>query len=142
VKYVNCDKLKEVISKLFSGLKPSDFADPEEYSLSQHLRALPVGMSLWAYVFLTPDGEVISMGYERGELERSRASRDLLNALVCGAERYPILAALIPERPQDSTDCPLCDGAGEYDVGRHSSRSAICVFCGGLGWVPNDCCQN
>jgi hypothetical protein len=138
VKYVNCEKLKEVINELFSGLNPGDFADPEEYCLSQNFRALPIGVSLWAYVFLTPDGEVISTGVEPGELKRSRDNQDLLNALVWGTERYPSLATLIPERPKDSSECPLCNGAGEYEVGRHSKQTAICVCCGGLGWVVQE----
>ncbi|MGH9766226.1 MAG: hypothetical protein ACREAB_02225 [Blastocatellia bacterium] len=138
MKHINCEKLNNVINELFSGLKPSDFADPEEYCLSQNFRALPIGVSLWAYVFLTPDGEVISTGYEPGDLERSRSIQDLLNALVWGAERYPVLAALIPERPRDSPDCPLCVGSGVYDAGRYSKKAAVCVCCSGLGWVIAD----
>ena len=138
MKYIDREKLNEVINELLAELNPSDFADQEEYRLSQDLQALPIGVSLWAYVFLTPDGEVISTGYEPGELERSRESQDVLNTLAWGAERYPLLEALIPERPQDSKVCPLCDGLGGYGNWMLSKRPAICVCCSGLGWVIND----
>lgn len=138
MKYVNLEKLKELITELFSGLDPRDFSDPEEYCLSQNFSALPIGVSLWTYVFLTPEGEVISTGFEPGELKRSRESQDLLNALVWGTERYPSLAALIPERPLESSDCPLCGGSGVYEVGRFSKETAVCVCCGGLGWVVRE----
>jgi hypothetical protein len=134
VKYVNSEKLNEVVNELLSGLKPSDCIDQEEYRLSQDLRALPIGIDLWAYMFLTPDGEVIGTGWEPGELERSRDGHTMIKILVWGAERYPPLASLIPGWPPDSDDCQLCAGSGAHGTLVGSDQPAKCVWCGGLGW--------
>jgi hypothetical protein len=99
--------MKEVVESLLLQLRPNDCIDAEEWRLAQELQALPIGFSLWAYVFLKPDGEVLSTGWEPGELDRSTRNQDILQTLAWGGERYPQLAALIPARPPEAIDCRL-----------------------------------
>jgi hypothetical protein len=125
VKYVNPEKLNVVVTGLLPELSPSDFADAEEYRLSQKFTALPIGSGEFSYFLLHPDGEVISIDcLDSVEVERSCER---------GAERYPALAPLIPERPPEAEDCPLCGGSGT-DVSV-AGDEMTCVWCSGLGWA-------
>jgi hypothetical protein len=132
--YVNLEKLNVVVSELLPKLSLSEFVNAEEYRLSQELTALPIGMGIFSYFLLRPDGEVISIDcLDSAEVERFQESYRLLTILAWGAERYPALASLIPERPPEAEDCPLCAGLG-------SNQSVIgdemtCVWCSGLRWT-------
>jgi hypothetical protein len=134
VKYVNPEKLNVVVTGLLPELSPSDFADAEEYRLSQKFTALPIGSGEFSYFLLHPDGEVISIDcLDSVEVERSCESYRLSTILAWGAERYPALAPLIPERPPEAEDCPLCGGSGT-DVSV-AGDEMTCVWCSGLGWA-------
>ena len=134
VKYVNPEKLNVVINGLLPELSPSDFADAEEYRLSQKFTALPIGSGEFSYFLLHPDGEVISIDcLDSVEVERSCESYRLSTILAWGAERYPALAPLIPERPPEAEDCPLCGGSGT-DVSV-AGDEMTCVWCSGLRWT-------
>jgi len=137
VKYVNPERLNVVVSELLAGLSPSDFADAEEYRLSKEFAALPIGFGLFSYILLRQDGEVISIdSSDSVEIERSRESYHLLRILAWGAERYPALASLIPERPPEAKDCPLCGGSGTNVSIAGDEMS--CVWCSGLHWAVED----
>jgi len=134
MKYLNPEKLNVVVNELLPELSPSDFADAEEYRLSQKFTALPIGSGSFSYFLLHPDGEVISIDtLDSEEVERSSESYRLSTILAWGAERYPALAPLIPERPPEAEDCPLCGGSGT-DVSVASAEMA-CVWCSGLRWT-------
>ena len=134
MKYVNPEKLNVVVNELLPELSPSDFADTEEYRLSQKFTALPIGSGSFSYFLLHPDGEVISIdSLDSVEIERSRESYRLSTILAWGAERYPALAPLIPERPPEAEDCPLCGGSGT-DVS-FAGNEMTCDWCSGLRWV-------
>src|SRR5262245_62656607 len=99
MKYVSPKKLNVVVNELLPELSPSDFADAEEYRLSQKFTALPIGSGSFSYFLLHPDGEVISIDCIDSEgVERSRESYSLSKILAWGAERYPALAHLITDR--------------------------------------------
>src|SRR5262245_23779098 len=132
MKYVNPEKLNVVVSELLPKLSPSDFADAEEYRLSQKFTALPIGSGSFSYFLLHPDGEVISIDcLDSVKVERSRESYRLSTILAWGAERYPALAPLIPERPPEAEDCPLCGGSGMSVAG----DEITCLWCSGLRWA-------
>src|SRR5262245_26941501 len=134
MKYVNPQELNVVVNELLPELSPSDFADAEEYRLSQKFTALPIGSGSFSYFLLHPDGEVISIDcLDSEEVERSRESYRLSTILAWGAERYPALAPLIPERPPEAEDCPLCGGSGN-DVSV-AGDEMTCVWCNGLRWA-------
>ena len=77
-----------------------------------------------------PDGDVISFNrvapYDpRAELDpRGRAT-----VLGYAVWKFPELADLRPDRPDDAVTCSLCQGTGQSS----SSSSGACL-CGGLGW--------
>jgi hypothetical protein len=134
MKYVNPKKLNVVVNELLPELSPSDFVDAEEYRLSQKFTALPIGSGSFSYFLLNPDGEVISIdSLDSEEVERSRESYRLATILAWGTERYPALAPLIPDRPPEAEDCPLCGGSGT-DVSA-TSDEMTCVWCSGLRWA-------
>jgi len=137
MKYVNPEKLNVVVNELLPELSPSDFADAEEYRLSQKFTALPIGSGSFSYFLLHPDGEVISIDcLDSVEVERSRESYRLSTILAWGAERYPALALLIPERPPEAEDCPLCGGSGT-DVSV-AGDEMTCLWCSGLRWAVEE----
>jgi hypothetical protein len=132
--YVNLEKLNLLVNDLLPKLSPSEFANAEEYRLSQEFTALPIGFGSFCYFLLRPDGEVISIDcLDSVEVERFQESYRLLTILAWGAERYPALATLIPERPPEAEDCPLCGGFGAKvsDIGDEMP----CVWCSGLRWA-------
>jgi len=137
MKYVNPEKLNAVVNELLAGLSPSDFADAEEYRLSKEFAALPIGFGLFSYFLLRPDGEVISIDcLDSMKVGRSRESSQLLRILAWGAERYTAIAYLIPKRPPEAEDCPLCSGLGtNVSV---TGNEMTCVCCSGLRWVVED----
>jgi len=137
MKSVNPKKLNVVVNELLPELSPSDFADAEEYRLSQKFTALPIGSGSFSYFLLHPDGEVISIDcLDSVEVERSRESYRLSTILAWGAERYPALAPLIPERPPEAEDCPLCGGSGtNVSV---AGDEMTCEWCSGLRWAMVD----
>ena len=49
-------------------------------------------------------------------------------ALVAGTERYPWLAELLPVRPANAIDCPICAGVGRFGI-------QFCEPCRALGWT-------
>ena len=132
-------ELRAVVEKLLDDLKPGDCLDAKEYRLSREFHALPLGLNLWSYEFLTPTGEVISTGLEANELSRSVATeQELILMLVWGAERYPQLGAFIPSRGPNSIVCRVCDGTRVWGTKVPGGGPAECFFCGGLGWTTND----
>jgi hypothetical protein len=56
-------------------------------------------------------------------------------ALVGGAEHYPDLATLRPERPTNAVTCSSCGGSGRLIIGGRPAPENVRCFCGGLGWL-------
>ncbi len=106
----------------------TDYIDEAEERYSKEFRALPLGVGLWSYTFLTPEGEVISTGYEPDEIERTSDPQQILRCLVIGSRRYPELSGLVPARPESAPDCHACNGSGRFGAGS-------CPGCGGIGWT-------
>jgi hypothetical protein len=135
MKYVNPEELNAMVSELLSKLNASDFSDPEEYRLSQAYTALPIGMGWEEYNLLRPDGEVLIIFAESGEVVRTRRSFDLLRILAWGAMRYHPLATLIPDRPAEAFDCS-CGESGRVESA--AGELIACVFCNGLSWIVRE----
>ena len=131
-------EFREVVERLVNSLRRSDCVDAEEYRLAQEFHALPLGLSLWSYGFLTPDGECIATEWEPKEIVRTRNIPDVIRALANATDRYPELAAFIPTRPSDALVCPLCEGAKLWGKEIPSGEPGRCFNCAGLGWVCND----
>ena len=134
---MHVELFREVVERLVNTLRRSDCVDAEEYRLAREFHALPLGLSLWSYGFLTSEGEYIETEWEPKELVRSRNTPDLLRALAHAVNRYPELAAFIPARPADALVCPLCEGTKAWGREIPSGEPGRCFNCAGLGWVWN-----
>jgi hypothetical protein len=64
--------------------------------------------------------------------ERIATPTERIESLVLGAERYPQLQELLPQRPDDARDCTRCGGAGRLSA----DSGVLCPTCHGLGWQP------
>ena len=99
--------------------------------------AIPLWADIGGAILLRPDGTVLELEWdqpsERVPRELEAPSWSL--ALVAGAERYPWLADLLPQRPTDATSCPDCEGKGRRRYNEPQPGGLIyCATCDGLGW--------
>src|SRR5262249_46280031 len=74
--------------------------DPWVQEQAERLSALPIGLDMWSWWFLSPAGEVILVD---GECEVGKTTRftdrvRVLSALVWGSELYPELREVLPPR--------------------------------------------
>ena len=94
------------------------------YGTIGHQAVLRPDGAVWFYVDVSRPNSPEQYEWQLGEgLER-------IGALVLGTERFPELAALLPERPANTPDCARCNGSGMI-MGK-----LVCPDCGALGWVP------
>jgi hypothetical protein len=129
----------ETIETLINNLQPEDFPDAEEYKLAQKYNALPLGVDLLDYVFMTPKGEVIWEDYE-GEFGSANDLQSLIRVLVAGKKRYPQFERFIPQRSDDSKTCPACKGSGimPHSKDLSTGKEGKCFICAGLGWITEE----
>jgi hypothetical protein len=96
--------------------------------------ALPLYFGWTETIALHPDGRLVCWSTE-GEYAGVRPLEDrdwVVPALMAGADCYPELRALLPERPAGAVDCPCL---------KHplfASRRVLCGKCGGLGWLATE----
>jgi hypothetical protein len=91
--------------------------------------ALPLYLGWTETIGIRPDGEIVRWSTE-GEytgIQLVEDSRLVLSALVTGAEKYPKLRALLPDRPPGAVDCP-CRNEPRFAPGK-----ILCGSCGGVG---------
>jgi hypothetical protein len=131
-------EFQALVERLIGELRPSDCLDAEEYRLAREFHALPLGMGLWAYDFLTPDGELISADFEMADIQRYCSTASFIRSVVSAAGRYPQLKAFIPKRPEDAIVCPACQGTKLWGRLGGTNKPGPCVFCAGLGWTVGD----
>jgi hypothetical protein len=95
-------------------------------------RFLPLYIGWLATLGIRADGSFVRWDHEE---DRSRVSQ-LSDAYwqrmaICyGAEKYPELRVLLPERPVEAATCSACAGTGKVGSGSH----LVCQ-CGGTGWL-------
>lgn len=131
-------KFQKIVQDLIDNLKAEQFPNAEEYKLALKYKALPLGFDLLAYVFLTPNGEVIWEDFQ-GDVGNSNDLQGLIRVLV-GQRRYTQLTEFIPERSDESKTCPVCEGSGVWKQSKDLSTGepGKCFFCAGLGWVTEE----
>jgi len=127
----------QTVEGLISNLTEENYIDVEEYRLARKHNALPIGIDLWIYIFLTPYGEAILDDGESDNPEILRTTQAIIR-VVAGAKRYPQLEKFIPNRPNGSKVCPACDGTKNFGQDVSSRKPVRCVVCGGLGWVIDE----
>lgn len=130
-------EFQESVERLIKNLKPEDFKDAEECRLTKKFNALPLGISLWSYAFLSSDGELIETGWEPDEVSRTRNTSDIICAIAIAAWRFPELKTFVPLQPKESVVCPACQGTKLWGTNSYTGKPAICVVCAGLGWRYN-----
>ncbi len=132
--------LEQLIRDAFGREAAAALGSPQGFSLHGS-----IGME----AFLRGDGSVWVETWEFDQTDRAER-REVLGAerltnLVIAAQRRPALAALLPQRNDDSRKCERCDGGslphsaetqrpGAYLVGGSPVR-VYCFNCGGLGFV-------
>jgi len=99
------------------------------------LRAFPVPWAWEGCFGILSTGEVIYV--DENGTPGSFEPVEKLHTLVCAVRRYPELAPLLPERPDDASPCPECLGQKTLNSKFKLSSSAalFCGECQGLGWV-------
>jgi hypothetical protein len=99
--------------------------------------ALPVYSDMGGTLLLRPDGEILFLDSNSGDdeppIETDSGWR--ITAVVVGAEEYPELRPLLPNRPSGTEDCAACAGLGRVRIGE-TDRPILCGRCHGLGWLP------
>ena len=102
--------------------------------------AIPLYADLGGAILLRADGIFLELEWDQPSEEKPREvdRPSWPVALVAGAERYPWLAPLLPERPADAANCPACSGAGRIALNGASTGSIYCGTCNGLGWIQRD----
>ena len=132
-------EFQKIIQDLIDNLQAEQFSDVEEYKLALKHNALPLGVDLWSYVFLTANGEIIWDDNE-GKTVSADDLQSLIRVLSVRKHRYPQFEQFIPNRTVNSKTCPICEGTGINDNSKNIStgESAKCFLCAGLGWVTNE----
>lgn len=108
-------------------------SDAELRALSVRMDGLVVYRSI-SVLAVAATGDVTVLG-DDGVLDIERDSGWCTIAFVHAARLHPELAALLPTRPTNATDCVACDGAGIVKYG-DVSFAFDCGVCSALGWVP------
>jgi hypothetical protein len=130
-------EFRKAVEQLIKALKPEDYINPEERRLSEEFHALPLGISLWSYGFLTSDGELIETEWEPDEISRTKNISEVICAIAIAARRFPELKAFIPSQPKESIVCPMCQGTKFSGTNADTGKPVLCVVCAGLGWRYN-----
>jgi hypothetical protein len=91
--------------------------------------------SVW---LLRPDGELFDVDSDFGKPLTPLPAHLHITAIAVGCERYPWLRELLPPRPADARDCPVCGGGGSIAVPGNPGPGIICDSCRALGWISGD----
>lgn len=88
--------------------------------------------------FITADGRVLlDMRAWDGEPLREATDDEAIASLVVGAKKTTIgeLLDLIPTRPLDGLQCPMCSGTRWFTYGE---IQLVCLLCRGRGWASRE----
>jgi hypothetical protein len=96
------------------------------------LNAWPVWGNLFGDLWLSVDGQVFFFDNEVWEARPETDPYWQIVALVNAAMRVPELRLLLPVRPPNEQDCPICKGTGWVLV--RARWKDLCGRCCGLGW--------
>lgn len=89
-------------------------------------------------IYITSDGRVLlDMRSWDGEPMREATEDEGIAALVVGAKKTSIgeLLDLIPVRPPDGLQCPMCSGTRWFTFGE---GQLVCLLCRGRGWATRE----
>lgn len=97
---------------------------------------LPVFLDWVGFIGLREDGELLFVSWDPPhEAAIVREPHLRRTAMVAAAEKYPELAALVPQRPPEAEPCAFCGGSGRPMVQGEPVPENVRCACGGLGWL-------
>jgi hypothetical protein len=123
--------------KIAEFVRGEAFEDCRKAAGSAH--ALPLYLDWTACMALRPDGELIWIDYDEPHQVRPVEDEPERNlGLFQGSRRDPDLRFLVPPRPPDALECPVCKGTGRltFPEGHEHLAERVVCSCGGLGWLP------
>ena len=97
---------------------------------------VPLYLDFVGFIGLREDGELLFVTWDPPhdpEVVHEPHWRRV--ALVAGAEQYPELSSLRPQRSTNAVICSFCGGSGRPTVEGQAVPANIRCFCGGLGWL-------
>jgi hypothetical protein len=132
---------EQVEKRIAEFIQDSTSVYAHAYAAIAKVNALPLFFDWAAFMALRLDGQIVWVPYddEPGDIEviREESLRNL--GLFQAAKLHPGLQFLMPSRPPDAFDCPVCKGTGKLPVpedSKHHFDKMICS-CGGVGWLPH-----
>src|SRR5262245_59413871 len=106
------------------------------YDVARQVNGLPVHSDIGATLFVTPEGEVLTLGHDGETVPHVESDPGWrLSARLAAAGKFPELKALVPDRPPSALDCPECAGTGHIKI-EGIKTDFWCSECRGLGWHP------
>lgn len=122
------------IERLLEQVKSHELRRDEAALVALH--ALPVPWAWEGCFGILSTGEVIYV--DDTGIPASAEPMEKLHTLAYASHRYPELAPLLPQRPENALSCPQCHGEKTLNAKLGPSKSAaiFCGECNGLGWVP------
>lgn len=119
-----------------------EFMDQLQDEVENEYDAFLLDPGMGPMTYLTSDGRVLKdMRTWDGEPLREATEDEAIAALVVGAAKTSIggLLALIPARPPDALQCPICSGTQWCSV---LEGNVVCLFCRGRGWATQQAIAN
>ena len=109
--------------------------------LKERWNALPLHSTVVYLWGIRPDGTLLWMDHEAlfYPTEPETRQHQKWAVMVRGAQKYPVLAELIPPAPKGFRVCEECWATGTYISG--PDRGEFCLNCMGMGWIdtkPNN----
>ena len=95
--------------------------------VAARFNALPLYEDIGGVLALCSDGTMMQVAPDADTAQPVTDERWITVALVAGAERYPDLRELLPQRPPNAQPCAVCRGTGRV-------HGAWCGACSALGW--------
>ena len=111
--------------------------NPAMAALIRRLEVIYLFGTIGIEAVLKPDGRVLVMADEHFDQPfppvepawRPATEHERTAALVIARNRIPEVAELLPRRPPNAGNCPVCRGKGWL------VQEVVCMDCGGLGWT-------
>lgn len=130
--------IAEVIRRHVASVREDWAQDPLRMGeIAARIGMLPLMSDFGGFCGISPEGNFVAVMWDSPEEPqeiKSARTRDI--ALHLGCARYPVLASLLPRRPEDARLCPECGGSGRHPLAVTANAANVLCWCGGLGWIP------
>jgi hypothetical protein len=143
------DKVIEAFAKFIADPDPFvlNFDPPLDLrKIAAELNLLPVMLDWGGCFAVRSDGQIFSFLWDSPHELRPEDDPRIINMFFYQAsQKYPELAELRPQKPDNAQLCPHCKGTGDPLFGMdltgtdlaNQANNFVC-YCGNLGWLPPD----